>query len=314
MNTAKQLADCANRGVKVRVLADGMAMARKLFERPELARLVAGLRETGVDFRLFHDAERPYDASHRKMLIADGEILVTGGRNFADHYSGPEWRDIDIMLTGPSLAAAQALFECTFDAAGGYGAVPDGSGGSIYYPTTPAAIGANSGFLYFLQCIRACRATLDIENAYYINHPLLFESLAEARRRNVRVRLLTNSAESNDLDFTNFRIYLGFTDLVEAGIELYVRPGKGRTLHCKYFVADGEWVGFGSSNLDYYSPRFCGEAGLHVRSGELGAALTRWFEEGLAASGRLQDTAAIREVLRSQKIGRIFDRWFPDIQ
>ena len=111
MNTAKRLADCANRGVKVRVLADGMAMARKLFERPELARLVAGLRETGVDFRLFHDAERPYDASHRKMLIADGEILVTGGRNFADHYSGPEWRDIDIMLTGPSLAAAQALFE-----------------------------------------------------------------------------------------------------------------------------------------------------------------------------------------------------------
>ena len=125
---------------------------------------------------------------------------------------------------------------------------------------------------------------------------------------------LTNSAESNDLDFTNFRIYLGFTDLVEAGIETVRAPWKRP--YAALQVLRGGWRmgGFGSSNLDYYSPRFCGEAGLHVRSGELGAALTRWFEEGLAASGRLQDPAAIREVLRSQKIGRIFNRWFPDIQ
>lgn len=130
----------------------------------------------------------------------------------------------------------------------------------------------------------------------------------------VRVRLLTNSAESNDLDFANYRIYSGFPDLLTAGVEIYLRGGRGRTLHCKYFVADEEWIGFGSSNLDYYSPRFCREAGLHVRNRELASMLTAWFESGVNQAHRLVDPGAAYTVLREQVTGRIFDRYFMNLQ
>jgi phosphatidylserine/phosphatidylglycerophosphate/cardiolipin synthase-like enzyme len=102
----------------------------------------------------------------------------------------------------------------------------------------------------------------------------------------VRVRLLTNSVETNDLDYANHRLYTGFRALLDAGAELSVRRGEGRTLHCKYFVADGEWVSLGSSNLDYYSPRFCTEVNVQAHDPDLGARLTGWFEAGRDAAHR----------------------------
>ncbi len=310
----RRLAECARRGVRVRVMVDRIASERKAYEDPEVAALAGELRAAGADFRMFHDARRPFDASHRKLLIVDGATLITGGRNYADHYSGAAWRDSDLMLTGPSVQRAQALVEQTFAEAGGYPQTPVAAVPGIFQTATPAGIAANSGFLYLLQCMRACRQTLDVENAYYINHPILHRELVEARRRGVRVRILTNSAESNDLDFTNYRIYTGFPELLDAGVKLYVRTGKARTLHCKYFVADGEWVGFGSSNLDYYSPRFCGEAGIHVRSAQFAALLTTWFDEGLRDAEPLAEKCAVESVLQQQTIGKYFDSLFRDIQ
>lgn len=312
--TVTRLVECARRGVRVRGLVDGLASGRKAYEDPQVDGLIEQLRAAGADWRVFRDAQRPFDASHRKLLIVDGITLITGGRNYADHYSGTEWRDVDLMLTGPSVSQAEAVIERTFAETNGYAASPNPMAPGIFQTATPAGIAENAAFLYLLQVIRACRETLDIENAYYINHPILHRELADARQRRVRIRILTNSAESNDLGFTNYRIYSGFPELLDAGVELHVRTGKARTLHCKYFVADGEWVGFGSSNLDYYSPRFCGEAGIHARSPEFAALLTRWFEEGLCEARKIPDKRSVELVLKKQTIGRLFDSWFRDIQ
>jgi len=306
--TARRLMECARRGVRVRVLVDGIATARKAFENPQVSVIADDLRAAGVDFRVYHDSERPFDASHRKFLIVDGETLITGGRNYADHYSGTEWRDIDLLLTGPSVRQAQAMAELTL------AQQPDESAAGVFQTTTPGAITSNASFLYLLECVRAAKQSLDIENAYYINHPILHRELCKARSRGVRIRILTNSAESNDLDFTNYRIYSGFAELLQAGIEVYLRNGKARTLHCKYFLADREWVGFGSSNLDFYSPRFCREAGIHVRSAGFAKLLAAWFEEGLRDASKIADRSTIEEVLQRQTIGRIFDSRFHDIQ
>ena len=242
--TAQALADCARRGVRVRIIADGYITEQKIFGNPQVLDVIRFLRDAGVDYRLFKDSDHPYDTCHRKLLIVGGMTLITGGRNYADHYAGTEWRDIDLLLTGPSVTCLQLVYEETF------ASVPNTYDGraqeNIFQATTPSGIASNASFIYLLECIRFCRKTLDIENAYYFNHPLIHHELAEACLRGVRVRLFTNSAQSNDLDFMNYRLYAGFPDLI-----LYLRRGKGRTLHCKYFVADGEWIGFGSKQ-----PRF----------------------------------------------------------
>jgi cardiolipin synthase A/B len=310
--TARALADCARRGVRVRIVADRCAVEQKAFGNSQVLGVIRFLRDAGIDYRLFKDAGRPYDACHRKLLIVDGTTLITGGRNYADHYAGSEWRDIDLMLTGPSVARLQPVYEQTFasTASSHNGSVQ----GNIFQPSTPAAITSNAAFIYLLECIRACGKTLDIENAYYFNHPVIHHELAEACRRGVRVRVFTNSAESNDLDFMNYRLYAGFPDLIDAGVMLYLRRGKGRTLHCKYFVADGEWIGFGSSNLDFFSPRFCHELSIQVRDSHLGEMLTAWFEQGISEADRMTDRAEAENVLAKQTVGRLFDRWLPDIQ
>ena len=311
--TARQLAECVARGVRVRIVADHAVTSTKTFENSGMRELSDFLLRSGIEYRLFHNPARPYDANHRKLLIVDHETLVTGGRNYADHYAGDKWRDIDLVLTGPSVGGLQPLYEKTFttDEAGSITAtnVP-----KLFQPTTPEQITGNAGFLFLLQCISSARCTLDIENAYYINHPVLHRRLAAACARGVRVRIFTNSAESNDLFFSNYRIYSGFPDLLKAGVQIYLRAGQGRTLHCKYFVADEEWTGFGSSNLDYYSPRFCREAGVHVRSKELASKLTTWFETGIHEAQRLVDSSAAYAVLKKQTVGRIYDRYLTDLQ
>jgi cardiolipin synthase A/B len=312
-NTARQLALCAARGIRVRIIADHAETGTKSFENRRVTELRAFLRREGIDYRLFRNSARPYDANHRKLLIVDGTTLVTGGRNYADHYAGTKWRDIDLILSGPSVAALQPLFEKTFAMEeGGYDNVGEAS--KLFQPTSPEQITDNAAFIFLLQCIATARRTLDIENAYYINHPVLQRRLAAACARGVRVRIFTNSADSNDLFFSNYRIYSGFPELLKDGVEIYLRSGEARTLHCKYFVADNEWVGFGSSNLNYYSPRFCLEAGLHVRSQELASKLTAWFEGGISEAQPLVDSAAANAILEKQGAGRIYDRLFPDLQ
>jgi cardiolipin synthase len=310
--TARALADCARRGVRVRIIADRYITEQKISGNPQVLDVIRFLRDAGVDYQLFRDPDHPYDTCHRKLLIVDGTTLIIGGRNYANHYAGTEWRDIDLLLTGPSVTCLQLVYEETF------ASVPNTYDGraqeNIFQASTPAGIASNASFIYLLECIRSCRKTLDIENAYYFNHPLIHHELAEACRRGVRVRLFTNSAQSNDLDFMNYRLYAGFPDLIDTGVLLYLRRGKGRTLHCKYFVADGEWVGFGSSNLDFFSPRFCLEIGIQVRDCHLAKLLTAWFEQGIAEAEPMTDRSAAERVIAQQTISKIFDRWFPDIQ
>jgi cardiolipin synthase len=312
LRTAEALVDCVKRGVRVRIVADLNMTMRKNFENPNVLGLVRDLRQAGVDYRLFETSSRPYDICHHKLLIVDGTALITGSRNYAKHYAENEWRDLDLLLAGPSVAHVQQTFERTF--AGCADIHEAATRGNLFQPNSPSGIADNAFFIYLLECIRACRKTLDIENAYYLKHAEIHQALAEACRRGVRVRLFTNSAESNDIGIMNYRLYAGFPDLIDAGVLLYLRRGKGRTLHSKFFVADGEWVGFGSSNLDYFSPRCCLELNIHVRDAGLGGQLSAWFEQGIAEAELMTDPAVAEGIAATQNIGRIFDRWLPDMQ
>jgi cardiolipin synthase len=307
---ARALQDAARRGVQVRLVVDHCATASKAAADAGVPALMRQLREAGVQVRAFRDAARPWDANHRKILLVDGADLLLGGRNHADHYAQPGWRDVELWLAGPSAAAVQPAFDAMFD---GDARAPAPAAGGLWQPTTPAAVEGNAWFGYLLRCLRTARASVDIENAYVLEHAALQEALAAACRRGVRVRLATNSAESNDLQFMNWRLQRSLLALLDAGVEVHLRQGAGRTLHGKYFVADGLWVGLGSSNLDYYSPRLCHELGLHAQDAALAQALTAWFEAGLAEC-RPPVRPALEAAVAGASAGRVFDRLFRDIQ
>ncbi|HEY3119926.1 MAG TPA: phospholipase D family protein, partial [Vicinamibacteria bacterium] len=165
-----------------------------------------------------------------------------------------------------------------------------------------------------LAGIHAAARTVDLELAYFAAHEPLCAALEAAQRRGVRVRVLTNSAESNDLPFSTYTAYLGMRRMLEAGAEVRVRRGRGRTLHPKYFVADGSRVGFGSHNLDYYSVRYCCELNLQVRDERLGAALSEFFESGWNEATAVDLEGQVKPFLEGQQVLRLFDRVFRDFQ
>lgn len=307
---AAQLLAAVRRGVRVRLVADAAIVRKKQRDGSGAEDLLHELRAGGVEVRGWHDPARPFDTNHRKLLLVDGAHLLLGGRNIADHYAGPDWRDVEVHVEGPTAASVEALFARTFEGA----PEPPGEPGARVRATTPRDLTSHATFVFLLRCLRDARETVDVENAYLFAHPAMVRAIADATRRGVRVRLLTNSAESNDLDFANYRLYAGLMALREAGASVHLRRGRGRTLHCKYFVADRRWVSLGSTNLDYYSPRFCTEANLQVESEALGEELTAWFEEGLRDADEARDLAALARVRDAQTFARVFDRLLRDGQ
>jgi multidrug efflux pump len=307
--TIRALAASVARGVRVRLIVDRYMMWKKSVEVEGMAKLDADIRAAGIELRAWHDPGRPFDSNHRKMIVVDGCRALVGGRNFADHYRGDEWRDVDLVLEGPSVTPLVPLFQQLWDQT----TVVAGGASLPWIESKPATIRDDPVALGVLSAIGAARRSVDLELAYFVAHDSICGALARAIARGVRVRLLTNSAESNDLPYATWTAYEGARRVLEAGGEVHAWRGAGRTLHPKYVVVDGEWATFGSHNLDYYSPRYCREMNLQVRDARLAGLLTQLFEAAFAQAPLLGLDEVKPWLARHVEL-RLFDRVFRDFQ
>jgi putative cardiolipin synthase len=121
------------------------------------------------------------------------------------------------------------------------------------------------------------------------------ELFRDLRRRNVQVRILTNSLTSSTIVLAHSG-YMGYrVPLLEDGVELFeIRAelgntrGSGQTaamsrhgtysLHAKVFVFDRQRIFVGSMNFDQRSMHLNTEIGLLIDSPELAQELARRFE------------------------------------
>src|SRR6187399_1884050 len=105
----------AREGVRVRILVDFSAPVFQL--KPAYARL---LGEAGVQVRYYNTSAlyrlvSIQHRSHRKLLIVDGETVLTGGRNIgndyfdlSDHYN---FLDADLEVSGPIVKTVLESFD-----------------------------------------------------------------------------------------------------------------------------------------------------------------------------------------------------------
>lgn len=122
------LMEAADRGVRIRLLLDdvnvqGFDLAfLSLTQHPNIeVRLFNPLRSRGHWIRrgleLMLGMTRFNRRMHGKVWIADGRLAILGGRNVGDTYfsapgSGVRYSaDADMILTGPPVAQAEALFD-----------------------------------------------------------------------------------------------------------------------------------------------------------------------------------------------------------
>jgi phosphatidylserine/phosphatidylglycerophosphate/cardiolipin synthase-like enzyme len=120
--------------------------------------------------------------------------------------------------------------------------------------------------LDLLKMIRRAEKTIVIENSYVVLPQVFKVELARAISRGVRVILLTNSPQTNNLFWPRIAYEADAPELVRMGIELWEFKGPG-VLHAKAMVVDGRRSYLGSFNLDPRSLRLNTETGFIADDG-----------------------------------------------
>lgn len=296
-DVADALCERAQAGVACNVLIDavgGMKLEDDVLERMQ----DAGVRVCRFRPVKAYAAKRLGNRTHRKILVADGRVGLTGGVGIAEEWTGnaedpDHWRDTHVRVAGPVVrglfgAFAENWLEATGEVLASPAYLPDlpehDGGGPMMVVRSSAGVGdSNVEALYYLA-IAAARETLDLTAAYFAPRPAFTEALQDAAERGVRVRVLV-PGENIDKPPVWVAGRASYDELLGAGVELY--EYQPTMLHAKTMTVDGAWSAVGSANFDNRSFQLNDEATLCVTSEAFAARLSEQFERDLEVSERI---------------------------
>jgi cardiolipin synthase A/B len=284
----------AGRGVQCRLVLDAVgasAMEPAHVERLQQAGCRIGRFNSIAGFAI----EEANYRTHRKALVVDGDIAFIGGIGIADHWAfaaegAPQWRDTHFEVRGPAAINVEAAFHENWIETGGV-VEPDllrhaeatGKASSVVVWSSPEG-GANELKLLYLLAIAAARTTLDIQSPYLITDESSRWSLAEARARGVRVRLLTEG-DITDAKPVKFAGRADYETLMAQGMDVFeYQPAM---MHTKAVVVDGVLSIIGSANFDNRSLELNDELNAAVFDRDLAARITADFEQDLTRAKKL---------------------------
>jgi cardiolipin synthase len=291
-------------GVAVTVIYDSLGSA----DTPKAA--FDALRAEGASLLSFNPANplearggwRPNSRDHRKILVVDGRVAITGGVNFDVVYQNPCrlpasgipvedtdeacWADVAIRVEGPAVAALQRLFFETWAKQGGAG-LPNRN----WFPppalpgrTSVRILGSAPGedrprfYVARLAEIMNARSRIWLSTGYFVPTPREHAELARAARRGVDVRLLLPGV--TDTPVATHAQRAAYGPLLEAGVRIL--EVQDSVLHAKIGVVDGAWSAIGSSNLDRRSVAWNDEVDAILLGREVGTALEVILERAMS--------------------------------
>ncbi|NBV21301.1 MAG: cardiolipin synthase [Proteobacteria bacterium] len=199
--------------------------------------------------------------NHRKLLIADGRLALTGGLNVGVEYNGEmarfgPWRDTHVRVNGPAVQALQMPFVEDWHWATGevlelnwQPALAATPGMTVQVLATGPADDLDICALAFLRLINSARQRLWLASPYFVPDPAVLAALQLAALRGVEVRLMLPDRPDHWLPYLSSFSY--YDALAQAGIEVY-RYTAG-FLHQKVALVDDELASVGSINVDYRS-------------------------------------------------------------
>jgi cardiolipin synthase len=266
---AARLAAWAGPGRRVRVLVDGGG--NLTFPTPGESAAQANRTIAWLEHQPFVEVIRAPIAfahfDHRKLVLADGNLAWSGGRNFTER--GFVRRDVVYTLAGPPAIELAGRFEHFWQVQGGQPA--------RRLPPRPMDANAAARLVWTEPTDRALKHAVyeAVDRAVdyvWVENPYLFDAgfiarLARARRRGADVRVvLTTEPESESARRAN---RVTANRLLAAGVRVYFYPGP---MHTKAAVTDG-WAYVGTGNFDTLSLRRNHEVGVLLGPGPVVAEL-----------------------------------------
>jgi cardiolipin synthase len=284
------LVAAAGRGVKVSMLLDGFgaSAATPGFFQP--------LADAGARFCRFVPrwGRRYLLRNHQKLALADGAKAMVGGFNIGDEYFGSvesgAWRDLGLIVEGPSVACLVQYFDDIFVWAETENASIRRlrrmlSRHSVRYDKLHWLFGGptrrlSPWALAVKDDLRAARRA-DFLMAYFVPSLSMLRRIYGVARRG-RVRMVT--AGRSDIKSTMWAARFFYWRLIKHGIEVYeYQPTK---LHTKLIVID-DAVHVGSANFDMRSLYLNLEMMLRIDDPHFAATMRGFIDREIADSRRI---------------------------
>jgi cardiolipin synthase len=297
-SVAAAICERAQAGVRCNVILDALGSVQ--IERS----LIRDMREAGAKVILFRPP-KPYairrvaNRSHRRLLVADGEVGMTGGVGIAEEWTGDadgpdHWRDSHVRVRGPVVRGFQGAFaenwlEGTGEVLAGDEYLPaleplDG-GGPMQLVRSSAKVGdTNAEALYYLA-IASARESIQLTAAYFVPRPAFTEALCSAAERGVDVRIVVPGPHI-DKGFVRVAGRAAYDELLEAGVGVF--EYQPTMLHAKTLCVDGAWSSVGTINFDNRSFQLHDEVTLCVWDERFAARLHEAFEHDLTRAQRIE--------------------------
>jgi cardiolipin synthase len=294
---ADALAERARAGVRVNVLLDGVGTLHMPAEQ------VDTLRGSGCHVEWFRplarfSVRRHNNRNHRRILVVDGRVGITGGSGVSDKWTGDgrrddHWRDTDVRIEGPAVTWLQAAFVENWRVATG-----ELLGGREYVPpehppagnvrvqvvrSSPAG-GSYAAYTMVLLAFASARRSILMTNPYFVLDERMTDALEAAARRGVRVVALTPGKIDHALVRSASRHDFG--RLLKSGVQIF--EYQAGLLHAKTLVVDGVWSSVGSTNLDNRSFTLNDELNLAVYDAGIAGQLEQVFERDLQHARRVE--------------------------
>ena len=135
----------------------------------------------------------------------------------------------------------------------------------------PAACGYDPILHEVLDAIRVSSNTVVLQSSYMILSAMLQHELVAACRRGVVVRLVTNSAHTQDMGFIHCATCRSLIKPANAGAHVYFTMRN--TDHSKFMVVDEDWVCIGSWNCWLRSSFYEAETNVVIKDNNIGRHL-----------------------------------------
>ena len=294
------LLERAKAGVKCRVLVD--PIGSKHFTKDVAPRLEAA----GCRARLFRPlpADENFARNHRKIVVVDGRVGITGGFGIHDVWLGDadskeEWRDTNVRVRGPAVGEMQSAFAQNWQEATGELLPPEDFPNLADDAACAHAPGAEATFIsstanpevtdaerLIQLLVQSAHRRLWISQSYFTPNPALMQLLIDRARAGVDVRVLAPGDENDHPEITHAQRGR-YEKLLGAGVQIW--EWLPSMMHSKTILVDDELGLVGSINFDRFSFGFLEEGSLLVRD--------RRFAGDLEAS-------FLRDVQRAKQVGK----------
>jgi cardiolipin synthase len=291
---AAAVCERAKAGVQCKIVVDAVGALKM---KTEVLEQMSRAGATVVRFR----PPKPYalrrltNRTHRRLLVADGRVGMTGGVGIAKEWEGDaggpdEWRDTHLLVKGPVVrgllgAFAEHWLEATGEVLAGDGFLPqiepiDG-GVPIQAVRSNAGVGdTNAEALYYLA-IASAQESLDLAAAYFVPRPAFIQALREAAGRGVEVRVVVPGPHI-DKSLVRTAGRAAYEELLAGGVRIF--EYQPTMFHAKTLSVDGRWSAVGTVNFDNRSFQLHDEITLGVWSEELAGALRESFDADVERS------------------------------